>query len=241
MDPRIWSRLPADLLEHVLSFSAIKHLPEPQINLQTLQISHLFSCFHLQTFFFFFFFKILFFSAAFAPTDSRKLLPLRHYPQHLAQPIPPPPSLAILCTLFLLALHLLRPRLFLLPNALFPRLQPLGRNFRTVNFPKYPFPFSFDSLTLISTSTGFKLFVLRSSSGSSTNAFVYDSGLDLWVHLNQIDSVLGDNYNYHRQAVVNCNGFLYFTTQEPPFNRWVLFGNRETGEIGCEFTGWRSA
>ncbi|KAI8015509.1 F-box/kelch-repeat protein [Camellia lanceoleosa] len=64
--------------------------------------------------------------------------------------------------------------------------------------------------------------ICSSSSGPSSNTFVYDSVINLWSQFDSVDSVIGDNH----QEAMSCDGILYFTTPEP-FS--ILFFDLENG------------
>ncbi|KAK9270522.1 hypothetical protein L1049_026103 [Liquidambar formosana] len=212
MDPGIWSRLPAELLEHILSFLPLKTF----LNLRS-------TCKH---------FNSLVFSPPFiskhsspsssSPPPFSSFLLLSHPQFHkqfslfdsilgtwrnlslslsLLLPYASPSTLlstanGLLC--------------FSLPNASsFLVCNFLAKSTRLIKFPTYPFVF--ERLTLVSTPFGYQIFMLASGS-SSNNAFVYDSRVHSWRQFNGFEPILSDNY--HQEGVF-CNGCLYFTTPEP--------------------------
>ncbi|KAH7567526.1 hypothetical protein ACOSP7_010525 [Xanthoceras sorbifolium] len=210
MDPAIWSRLPGELLEHVLSFLPLKTF----LNLRS-------TCKH---------FKSLAFSPSFvskhtsSSSNFSSFLLLSH-PQCYHQFPLYDFSVGAWRNLFL-------PPSVVLPtssgdpstllsssNGLFCFSVPssssllvcnlLSKSSRIVSFPAYPFDFK--SLTLVSTSSDYKIFVLYSKF-SSNYALVYDSRNQAWRKFNSFDSVLRDSN--HRESVF-YNGSLYFTTPEP--------------------------
>ncbi|CAL5383852.1 unnamed protein product [Camellia sinensis] len=212
MDPKIWSHMPDHLLDHVLSFLPLKTF----FNLRS-------TCKH---------FKSLIFSPSFISKHS-SCSPLSSYilfshPQfHHLYPL----FDTTLNTWCKTSLSLSSPMLtcspsskavllsvshgflcFSLPNSsTFLVYNILSRSSKTLHFPT--FPFAFELLTLVSSPNGsFKLFMIcSSSSGPSSNTFVYDSVINLWSQFDSVDSVIGDNH----QEAVSCDGILYFTTPEP--------------------------
>ncbi|CDP01199.1 unnamed protein product [Coffea canephora] len=221
MDPEIWSRLPEDILERVLSFLPLKTF----LSLRS-------TCKH---------FKSLLFSPSFiskhspaSPTSSSSpfssFLLLSHHQfsckcplydtvqnawRNLPLSYSPTVSPAQSCSL----LSVSHGRLcFSHPSSSsFIVCNLLSRSSRVVKYPK--FPCSFESLTLVSTSTGYKL-LMMSSSGSSNTAFVYDSGIHLWQQFQGINLILNN------QGGVFHEGKLYFITTEP-FH--ILCFDLETG------------
>ncbi|KAL8244363.1 hypothetical protein R6Q59_010621 [Mikania micrantha] len=81
----------------------------------------------------------------------------------------------------------------------------ISRSSRTVTFPEYPFPFELP--TLITNKNGYKLFC-----SSKNHVYVYDASASNWTRHNGIQRTLGDSY--YQQGVVH-NGSLYFSTREP--------------------------
>lgn len=221
MDPRIWSRLPDHLLERVLSFLALKTF----LSLRP-------TCKH---------FNSLLFSPCFiskhslsssSPFSSFILLSHPQFLQtcplyntvinswcNMSLSTPPmltcPPSSNLLSSSNgLLCFSIPRSSCFIICNL-------LSRSLRRVKFPVCPF--QFEMLTLVSTSDGFKLFML-SSVGSSNTALVYDSKVNSWRQFSGFDPILNDNNN---QKGVFYEGCLFFTTPEP--FRVVCF-DLETGK-----------
>ncbi|CAL5349049.1 unnamed protein product [Camellia sinensis] len=231
MDPGIWSQLPENLLEYILSCLPLKtflSLRSTSKHFNSLIFSPLFISKHSSSF------------SSSTPFSSFLLLshPNSHhhyslydtilntwrnfslslspllscspssYSSSTAQPILLSISHGLLC--------------FSLPNSSsFVVFNLFARSSRIIKFPTHPF--AFELLTLVSTSSGYKLFMLCSSYGSSNHAFVYDSGLDLWKQFDGIDPILGDDYH---QEGVSYNGYLYLTTPEP-FS--ILCFDLETG------------
>lgn len=208
MDPGIWSRLPEELLEHVLSFLPLKSL----FNLRS-------TCKH---------FSSLIFSPPFvskhsssSPFSSFLLLShpqcYRHFPlydsalgnwRNLALPLSALlPSAAAPVSLLSASNGLL---CFSLPSSTsFLVCNLLVKSSRVIQFPSYPF--SFELLSLVSTPFGYNIFLLCSGQ-SSSSAFVYDSKFHTWQKFDGFDPIITDNYH---QEGVYFDGSLYFATPEP--------------------------
>jgi hypothetical protein len=210
MDPKIWSRLPKELLEQILSFLPLKTL----LNLRS-------TCKH---------FKSLVFSPPFiskykhssasSPFSSFLLLyhPLcfHRFPLYdsalatwsnflpLSDLLPrKSPSFSLLSTSNgLVCFSLPTSSAFLVRNL-------LAGTSRLIDFPVHPF--AFEAFTLVFTPVGYKLFMIRTGS-SSTSAFVYDSSVLFWRQYDGLDPIPIDN---HHQDGACFNGCLYFTTPEP--------------------------
>lgn len=213
MDPEIWSRMPEELLEKILSFLPLKAF----LNLRS-------TCKN---------FKSLIFSPSFISRHSSgSSLPfssflLLSHPQcynqfplydsglgawrsvalshsDLLPAASTAPSFSLLSTsngLFCFSLP--SSSSFLVCNL-------LARTSRIIKFPA--FPFAFELLTLVSTPVGYKLFLLSTGSSSNFSAFVYDSNAPSWRKFDGFDPILSDNY--HQEGVF-FNGCLYFSTPEP--------------------------
>ncbi|KAF5456108.1 hypothetical protein F2P56_025619 [Juglans regia] len=213
MDPDIWSRLPKELLEQILSFLPLKTL----WNLRS-------TCKH---------FKSLVFSLTFiskhSPSSSSSPSPfssfvLLHHPQcnnrfplydsalgtwrdsalSLSDFLPcKSPAFSLLSiSNGLFCFSLPRSSSFLVCNL-------LARTSRLIEFPSYPF--AYELFTLVSTPFGYKLFMLSTGS-TSTSAFVYDSSVLSWKQFRGFDQILSNNY---QREGVYFNGCLYFLTPEP--------------------------
>ncbi|KAH7523729.1 F-box/kelch-repeat protein At5g43190 [Ziziphus jujuba] len=210
MDPGIWSRLPEELLEHVLSFLPLKAL----LNLRS-------TCKH---------FRSLIFSPSFVskhssspPFSSFLLLShpqcYRHFPlydsalgcwRNLAPSVSSllPCAAAAPASLLSASNGLL---CFSLPSSTsFLVCNLLVKSSRLIRFPS--FPFSFDLLSLVSTPVGYNIFMLCSGSSSISSAFVYDSKVHSWQKFEGFEPII--NENYHQEGVY-FGGCLYFTTPEP--------------------------
>ncbi|KAB5568866.1 hypothetical protein DKX38_002659 [Salix brachista] len=213
MDPAIWSRLPEELLEHVLSFLPVRTF----LNLRS-------TCKH---------FKSLLFSPSFMSKHTTPGSPfssflLLSHPQFYQQ-FPLYDSISGSWRHLALSLSVLLPvagsngsptcTLLSSSNGLFCFSLPssysllvcnfLAKSSRIVEFPSYPF--SFDSLTFVSRPFGYKIFVLCSTF-SSNSVFVYDSKIHSWQKFDPFEPILG--YDYRQEGVL-FDGSLYFTTSEP--------------------------
>uniref|UniRef100_A0A6N2MIV0 F-box domain-containing protein n=1 Tax=Salix viminalis TaxID=40686 RepID=A0A6N2MIV0_SALVM len=213
MDPAIWSRLPEELLEIVLSFLPLKTF----LNLRS-------TCKH---------FKSLMFSRSFMSRHTASGSPfssflLLSHPQFYQQ-FPLYDSIAGSWRNLTLSLSLLLPgsgsnvspscTLLSSSNGLICFSLPsscsllvcnfVAKSSRIVEFPTHPF--TFESFVFVPVSSGYKIFVLCSKF-SSNSVFVYDSKVHSWQKFDRFEPILGDNY---RQEGVFFNGSLYFTTSEP--------------------------
>lgn len=224
MDPMIWSRLPRDVLEHVLSFLPLKTF---------LSISS--TCKH---------FKSLIFSPAFvskhtsscsSPFSSFLLLSHRQFHSKCALfdtelntwkilPLRSSPTLSRACSSNLLGISNGRLCFSLPDSSSFIVLNVLARSARAVRFPNWPS--NYESLTFVSTPNGYKIFVLLSSSGPSrsSTALLYDSSVRLW---RQFD---GPSHSLHHQEGVLHDGLMYFIGSEPSHH--LLRLDLENGEWG---------
>lgn len=86
----------------------------------------------------------------------------------------------------------------------------MTKSSRVIKFPTYPFVF--ELLTLVSTPVGYNIFMLSSGSSTKTRTFVYDSKIQSWQNFSALDTILSDN---HHQQGVHFKGSLYFSTPEP--------------------------
>lgn len=207
MDPGIWSKLPPELLELILSFLPLKTL----LNLRS-------TCKH---------FKSLVFSPSFISKYSSASLFssffLLSHPQcysnfplydttrgawrKLALPLSFLPPSAAQFNLLSSCNGLF---CFSLPNSSsFLVCNLLAKSSRPIQFPF--FPFAFEMLTLVSTPHGYKIFLLCSKF-SSNYAFVYDSKVHSWRQFDGFQPLLADNFH---QEGASFNGSLYFATTEP--------------------------
>lgn len=226
MDPGIWSRLPEELLEHILSFLPLKTF----LNLRS-------TCKH---------FNSLVFSPSFiskhsASNSSFSSFLLLAHPQFYRQ-FPLYDSMLGTWRNLALSLSLLLPcgstgspscTLLSSSNGLFCFSLPsscsllvcnfLAKSSRVIEFPRYPF--AFESLTFVSTPFGYKIFTLCSKF-SSNSAFIYDSRSHSWQKFDCFEPILSDNY--HQEGVF-FNGSLYFSTPEP-FS--IAYFDLESGKWG---------
>ncbi|KAG6784452.1 hypothetical protein POTOM_010146 [Populus tomentosa] len=237
MDPAIWSRLPEELLEHVLSCLPLKTF----LNLRS-------TCKR---------FKSLMFSPSFMSKHTTRGSPfssflLLSHPRFYQQ-FPLYDSITGSWRHLALSLSFLLPvtgsnaspscSLLSSSNGLFCFSLPSSNSFlvcnflakssRIVEFPSYPF--AFESLAFVSMPFGYKIFVLCSKF-SSNSVFVYDSRVHSWQKFDRFEPILGDNY---RQEGVFFNGSLYFTTSEPfsivcfdlESGRWERLDNELPGDL----------
>ncbi|KAG6749012.1 hypothetical protein NC652_032229 [Populus alba x Populus x berolinensis] len=238
MDPAVWSRLPEELLEHVLSFLPLKTF----LNLRSTS-KH---------------FKSLLFSPSFMSKHTASGSPfssflLLSHPQFFQQ-FPLYDSIVGSWRNLALSLSLLLPgtgsnvspscTLLSSSNGLICFSLPsscsllvcnfVAKSSRIVEFPSHPF--AFESFVFVSMSFGYKIFVLCSKSFSSNSVFVYDSKVHSWQKFDGFEPILGDNY---RQEGVFFNGSLYFTTSEPfsivcfdlESGRWGRLDNELPGDL----------
>ncbi|KAM7516990.1 hypothetical protein LguiA_006573 [Lonicera macranthoides] len=212
MDPGIWSRLPQEILEQVLSLLPLKTF-----------LKHRSTCKHFKSLIFSPSFISKHYSSSSSSTSSSSFLLLSHSQFHhhfslydtlintwrkLSLSLSSTLSCASPSTLLSTSNGLL---CFSLPNSSsFLVCNLLSRSSRIVKFPSHPF--AFELLTLVSNSTGYKLFMLSSPSGSSNYALVYDSRVNRWQQFDGFKPIFGDNY--YQQGVCH-NAQLYFATPEP--------------------------
>lgn len=209
MDPAIWSRLPEDLLDHVLSFlppkkllklrSTCKHfnslLFSPSFLSKTKCSSSAFSCFillsHPQCY------------------DQYPLYDSTHGTwRRLSLPyslLLPSAATLLSSSKGLLCFSLPSSSSFLVCNL-------VTLSSRTIDFPTYPF--DFELLTLVSTPSGYKIFMLFAKSFPNY-AFVYDSTDQSWSKFDIDGFPLTILSQSSHQEGVFYKGSLYFTTPEP--------------------------
>ncbi|KAK4779299.1 hypothetical protein SAY86_006827 [Trapa natans] len=223
MDPRIWGKLPRELLEHILSFLALKTF----LNLRS-------TCKH---------FNSLIFSPSFISKHSASSLPsflLLSHPQSSQKFSLYDSTLGNWCSSFLWSSQFLpgnskSSTLLSISNGLFCLSLPGSFAFLVCNFLTkcsrkidYPsFPFSFVFLTFVSTGLGYQIFVTTHST-----AFLYDSRFHLWrrFRLDAHDLILSDS-SY--QEGVYFNGSLYFTVSDSgPFS--ILCLNPGNGKLDSQ-------
>lgn len=208
MDPGVWSRLPPEILEHILSFLPLKTV---MLLRSTCKL-----------------FKSLIYSPYFVskhsstPSPFSSFILLSHAQCHNHFPLYDSVAgawrdPAILHSLFVPSFEPFN--LLSSSNGLFCISLPsssslvvsnlLSRSSRIIEFPSYPF--AFEIVTLVSTPVGYKIFMLCSEFPSNY-AFVYDSSTYSWTRFNCSEPILcGNNY----QPCVCYNDSLYFTTEEP--------------------------
>ncbi|KAB2076216.1 hypothetical protein ERO13_A06G024100v2 [Gossypium hirsutum] len=210
MDPVIWSKLPQELLEHILCFLPLKTF----LSLRS-------TCKH---------FNSLVFSPTFITKHSSgsgsglcSFLLLSHqqfyshFPLYdtiigswrdLALPFSLfPPFGSSQFNLISSSNGLL---CFALPSCCsFLVCNMLAKSSRVIELPF--FPFSFELLTLVSTPKGYKIFTLCTKF-SSNQAFVYDSVVHSWTEHDGYQPLLFENF--HQEGAF-YDGSLCFTTPEP--------------------------
>ena len=209
MDPGIWSQLPDELLELILSFLPLKdffNLRSTCKNFESMVFSPSFISKHSSS----------------SPSCSSFLLLShpqchRHFPLYdsslnawrsLALPYPKSlPSSVAPASLLSASNGLL---CFFHPNSSsFFISNILAKTSREIKFPSYSFPF--ELLSLVSTPFGYNIFALCSQS-SIKSTYLYDSRNHSWAESDGFEPILNDN---HHQKGVYFNGSLYFTTAEP--------------------------
>lgn len=210
MDPGLWSRLPPELLDLVLTFLPLKSL----LNLRS-------TCKH---------FRSLIFSPCFiskhdSPSYLSSFLLLSHPHLDRLQLHLYNSGLGAWSKLYLSLSLLLPPRAaqsslvrtykgllcFSLPDSSFLIRNLLAGSTRRVDFPAHPL--SFELFSLVPTPhQGYKLFLLSSGPHSASSAFVYDSTAGSWTRFQGFNPVLTGN---DHQEGVPFHGRLYFTTPDP--------------------------
>ncbi|KZV45119.1 hypothetical protein F511_24161 [Dorcoceras hygrometricum] len=205
MDPRIWSRLPNHLLERILSFLPLKTF----LDLRS-------TCKHFNSLLF----TPYFISKHSLSSSSLSSFIILSHPQStqrlslfntasnswFEESISLPRILS--CNLLsssngLLCFSIPRSSCFVLYNL-------LAKCSRRVSFPACLF--EHESVTLVSTNNGYKLFVLPSSVGSSNQTLVYDSTVKSWRRFEGSTPVLHESC--HQKGAL-YKGRLFFTTVEP--------------------------
>ncbi|CAN1135677.1 F-box/kelch-repeat protein At5g43190, partial [Linum perenne] len=220
MDPTIWKGLPEELLDQVLSLVPVQSL----LNLRS-------TCKRIDSLFLSpYFISNYYSSSSSQPFSSFLLLSHPHFGHHRFavydslrrrwrnSPLPasaflpgfsPAPRRSSSFTLLASAKGLLcfsRPSTAAASSFLICNV--LTRSTRVVKFPNYPF--ANESITLVPTPSGYKIFTL--CPGTSRSVFVYDSAIQRW-HKSDCNTP-NINANYHREGVV-YDGSLYFYTGEP--------------------------
>ncbi|XP_028792406.1 F-box/kelch-repeat protein At5g43190-like [Neltuma alba] len=211
MDQKIWSRLPPELLEHILSFLPLKTFLNLRSTCKAFRsliyspsfiTKHSSSSSSSQPFSSFFLLSHPQFHCQFPLYDSvlgswrdvfLSFSDLFHISAH---------SVLVSSSGGLFCLSDFNSSSLLVCNL-------LAKSSRKIDLPTYSY--RLEHLTLVSTPIGYKIFVLSSESASNS-AFVYDSGALCWERFDCSDLILSDNY--HQQGVF-YNGGLYFTTPEP--------------------------
>ncbi|EXC36352.1 F-box/kelch-repeat protein [Morus notabilis] len=204
MDPKIWSRFPAELLEHVLSFLPLKtffNLRSTCKRFNSLVFSPSFVSKHSSSLPSFLLLSHPQFHLSFALYDSYLATWRDLSLSSLSAPTRPSSSL-LSASNGLLCFSLPSSFSFLVCNV-------LANSWRVIKFPFYPF--AFDILSLISTPFGYSIFTVSSRSNSNIT-FVFYSRTNSWREFDGFEPILSDNY--HEKGVY-FNGCLSFTTPEP--------------------------
>ncbi|KAI3686833.1 hypothetical protein L1987_80522 [Smallanthus sonchifolius] len=221
MDRKIWSKIPVELLERILSLLPLKtflSLRSTCKYFRSLIFSPLFISKHTNSP------SICSFLLLSHPQATHYLLydtvlnTWRNFGLPLSRNLSFTPLLSTAsCLLSFSAVPDSSNSAFLIYNL-------LSRSSRTIKYPE--FPFAFELLTLITNSDGYKLFCLS----SNNHAYIYDSRARNWTRYDGIQRTLG--HSYHQQGVL-FNGSLYFTTREPflVVNFQIQTGNWEVLEV----------
>ncbi|KAK7351593.1 hypothetical protein VNO77_11157 [Canavalia gladiata] len=207
MDPRIWSKLPPDVVEHILLLLPLKTL----LNLRPTCKA----------------FTSLLFSPSFiskhsssSPFSSFLLLSHPHCPRHFPLYDSKLCSWRNISISISLSLHFSSSFTLLSSSGgLFFLSDTTSSSFLVCNLfvkssRKIQFPvrsIQISHLTFLTTPVGYNIVLLSSHSASNT-AFVYDSNALSWRRFEGFNSILSDSY--HQQGTF-FNGGLYFTTPEP--------------------------
>ncbi|CAJ1972816.1 unnamed protein product [Sphenostylis stenocarpa] len=213
MDPKIWSKLPPEILEYILSFLPLKtflNLRSTCKGFWSLIFSPSFISKHSSIS-----------SSSSSPFSSFLLLSHpqfhRHFPlydctlgtwRNISLSLSDSsfhsfPSLTTLVS---------SGGLFCLSDSLSCSLlvcNLLAKSSRKIQYPS--FSLHLEHLTFVTTPAGYTIFVLCSEAASNC-AFVYDSNVRTWKRFHGFGPVLGDHH--HRQGVFYKGG-LYFATPEP--------------------------
>lgn len=226
MDPGIWSRMPDEILEHVLSLLPLKNFLKLRstckyfkslISSRSFITKHHYSCTSS--------FLML------SHPQFRQQCPLYDTEVNTWRKLSISLSPMLSCTspnsLVSVSNGLV---CFSLPNSCsFLVCNLLARSSIIIKFPSHPF--TFELPTLVSTPTSFKLFIMTSTSGSSTHAFVYDSKIQSWHQFDGFKPIIGDNN--HQHGVIS-DGYLYFATPEPFSIVWFDLERGNWGRLMVE-------
>ncbi|XP_030498090.1 F-box/kelch-repeat protein At5g43190 [Cannabis sativa] len=207
MDPGIWSKLPEELMELILSFLPLKNFFNIRSTCKTFRSMVFSPCFiskhtsSLQSFSSFLLLSHPYSPRRFPLYDSN-LNAWRKRALYSSVSLPSSASLLSSSYNGLLCFSLPTSSSFVVSNL-------LASTEREIKFPKYPFPF--ELLTLVSTPFGYSIFALCSQS-SSKSTYLYDSRSHSWTESDGFEPILNDR---HHQEGVYYKGALYFTTAEP--------------------------
>ncbi|CAI9115964.1 OLC1v1016990C1 [Oldenlandia corymbosa var. corymbosa] len=209
MDPEIWSRLPEEILEHVLSFLPLKTfltLRTTSKHFQSLLFSPAFVSKYSASSTPLFSFLVLShpqFGSKCPLFDtgrnSWRTLPL-HFSPILKNTSAPSSSVLISISNGRLCFSHTNSSSFVVRNLFPPSID-------VVKSPK-KIPSSYESLSFVSTSSGYNL-LMMTSFGSSKTALVYDSKIHTWKQFQ------GFGQSLYNQEGVLYQGLLYFITPEP--------------------------
>ncbi|KAM1088839.1 hypothetical protein ACFX13_016964 [Malus domestica] len=204
MDARIWSKLPEELLDLVLSFLPLKNfliLRSTCKRIKSLLFSPSFVFKHSSAF------LLLSHPQCFRhfPLYDSDTTTWRKLPLSLSAPLPCAAGAAAQASLLCASNGLL---CFSLPNS-FLVFNILTKSSRVIKFPDCPS--GFELFSLISTPAGYNLF-MASSRSSSKSTFVYHSKARSWQKFDFTETILSDNCH---QKGVYFKGCLYFVTPEP--------------------------
>ncbi|XP_062098503.1 F-box/kelch-repeat protein At5g43190 [Humulus lupulus] len=205
MDPSIWSQLPNELLEIILSFLPLKNFFNLRSTCKTfwsMVFSPRFISKHNSSLPSFSSFLLLSHPQCHRrfPLYDSNLNAWRN--RALSSSVSLPSASLLTSSNGLLCFSLPTSSSFLVSNL-------LANTEREIKFPTYPF--SFELLSLVSTPLGYTIFALCSQS-SSKSTYLYDSRNHSWTESDGFDPILNDN---HHQEAVYFKGALYFTTAEP--------------------------
>ncbi|KAK7410083.1 hypothetical protein VNO78_00588 [Psophocarpus tetragonolobus] len=207
MDPKIWSKLPCDVVEHILLLLPLKTL----LNLRSTCKA----------------FSSLLFSPSFVSKHSSScssfssflLLSHHHCPHYfrlydsnlsswrtLSFSLPFSSSFSLLSSSRgLFCLYNPSSSSFVIYN-LFPK------SFRNIQFPTLSHSLHLYHLSFLTTPLRYYILLLSSNSTSNTTLFLYDSNQLSWRRFQGFNAIL--THTYHQQDTF-FQGALYFTTPEP--------------------------
>ncbi|CAI8606244.1 unnamed protein product [Vicia faba] len=233
MDPEIWSKLPPEILENILSFLPLKTFMSLRSTCKgfwPLIFSPSFISKH---------------SPSSSPFSSFLLLSHPQFRTHFPLYDCNLQTWRNISLSFSDSLHSLPPSftttlvssggLFCLTDSLSCSLlvcNLLAKSKRKIQYPN--FNLHIEHLTFVSTPKGYFIFILSSES-SSSNAYLYESNsnskVESWRKFNGFDPILSDNP--HQQGVY-FKGGLYFATPEPFSVVYFDLGNGKWERPACD-------